>query len=71
MVDNFENIIRNAVTVKVAKMADEEIDKVCAAFRGKLLDMKPELVKRIINGMDFVTKMDGMDGYTVQITLKR
>ena len=71
MVDNFEKIIRKAVTQYVSVMADEEIDKACAEFRGKMLAMKPDLVRRIINGMDVVTRFDGMDGYTVQIILKR
>lgn len=70
MTDNFENIIRKAVTEKVSQMADEEIDKACAAFRGKMLAKKPEIVNKIIDGFRFVVKQDGIDGITVQIHMR-
>lgn len=70
MIDNFENIIRKAVTEKVSQMADEEIDKACAAFRGKMLAKKPEIVNKIIDGFRFVVKQDGIDGITVQIHMR-
>jgi hypothetical protein len=70
MADNFENIIRKAVTEKVSQMADEEIDKACAAFRGKMLAKKPEIVNKIIDSFRFVVKQDGIDGITVQIHMR-
>lgn len=70
MVDNFENVIRKAVAEKVSQMADEEIDKACAAFRGKMLAKKPEIVNKIIDGFRFVVKQDGIDGITLQIHMR-
>lgn len=70
MADTFENMIRTAVAENVSKMADEEIDKACAAFRGKMLVKKPEIVNNIIDGFRFVVKQDGIDGITVQIHMR-
>lgn len=70
MADTFENMIRKVVAENVSKMADEEIDKACAAFRGKMLAKKPEIVKNIIDGFRFVVKQDGIDGITVQIHMR-
>lgn len=70
MADNFENIIRKAVTEKVSQMADEEIDNACAVFREKMLTKKPEIVNKIIDGFRFVVKQDGIDGITVQIHMR-
>lgn len=69
MVDNFENIIRKAVAEKVSQMANEEIDRACAAFRGSLLDRKREIVNKMIDGFRFVVKQDGINSITVQIII--
>ena len=69
MTDNFENVFQKAVAEKVSQMADEEIDKACAAFRGRLLDRKREIVNKMIDGFRFVVKQDGMNSITVQIII--
>ena len=72
MDDTFENMIRKVVAENVSKMADEEIDKACAAFRGKMLAKKPEIVNKIMDGLRFVVRQDGLiDGITIQIIVQR